>query len=112
MDQLLDILTWLAFAGGAFFLIAGGIGLIRFPDFYTRMHAAGMTDTMGAGLLLFGMVLQSGDALTSVKLVLIGFFIFFTSPTSTYAIANAAFSQGLKPIITDDPDEGDNSSKT
>ena len=112
MDQLLQILTWLAFAGGAFFLIAGGIGLIRFPDFYTRMHAAGMTDTMGAGLLLFGMVLQSSDVITSVKLVLIGFFIFFTSPTSTYAIANAAFSQGLKPIIADDPDEGDNSSKT
>jgi multicomponent Na+:H+ antiporter subunit G len=66
---------------------------------------------MGAGLMLLGMVLQSGDALTSVKLVLIGFFIFFTSPTSTYAIANAAFSQGLKPIVADDPDEGDSSSK-
>jgi multicomponent Na+:H+ antiporter subunit G len=108
---MLEILTWLVFASGAFFLIAGGIGLIRFPDFYTRMHAAGMTDTMGAGLMLLGMVLQSGDALTSVKLVLIGFFIFFTSPTSTYAIANAAFSQGLKPIVADDPDEGDSSSK-
>ncbi len=112
MDQLLDIVTWLAFVGGGFFLIAGGIGLIRFPDFYTRMHAAGMTDTLGAGLVLFGMVLQSGDALTAIKLVLIGFFIFFTSPTSTYAIANAAFSQGLKPIIADDNDEGDGSSKT
>jgi multicomponent Na+:H+ antiporter subunit G len=111
MDQILDILTWLTFAGGAFFLVAGGIGLIRFPDFYTRMHAAGMTDTMGAGLVLLGMVLQSGDVLTSVKLVLIGFFIFFTSPTSTYEIENDAFSQGLKPIIADDPDEGDNSSK-
>ena len=110
MDQLLHILTWLAFAGGAFFLIAGGIGLIRFPDFYTRMHAAGMTDTMGAGLLLFGMVLQSSDVITSVKLVLIGFFIFFTSPTATYAIAHAAFTGGLKPILHED--EGDGSSKT
>ena len=99
--QLLDILTWLAFLGGGFFIIAGGVGLIRFPDFFTRMHAVGMTDTLGAGLLLFGMILQSGDALTAIKLVLVGFFIFFTSPTSTYAIANAAFSQGLKPATVD-----------
>ena len=74
-----------------FFLIAGGVGLIRFPDFYTRMHAAGMTDTLGAGLLLIGMVLQSGDVLTAIKLIMIGFFIFFTGPTATYAIAHAAF---------------------
>ena len=79
IDQALDILTWLAFIGGGFFIIAGGVGLIRFPDFFTRMHAVGMTDTLGTVLLLFGMVLQSGDALTAVKLVLIGFFIFFTS---------------------------------
>lgn len=110
IDQALDILTWLAFIGGGFFIIAGGVGLIRFPDFFTRMHAVGMTDTLGTVLLLFGMVLQSGDALTAVKLVLIGFFIFFTSPTSTYAIANAAFSQGLKPL-TFENSEGD-SSKT
>lgn len=110
MEQVFEILTWLSFLIGGFFLIAGGVGLLRFPDFYTRMHAAGMTDTLGAALLLFGMVLQSGDPLTAVKLVLIGFFIFFTSPTSTYAIANAAFSQGLKPILHDDA--GDESSKT
>lgn len=101
IDQVLAILTWTAFLGGGFFFIAGGVGLIRFPDFFTRMHAVGMTDTLGAGLLIFGMVLQAGDGLTAIKLVLVGFFIFFTSPTSTYAIANAAFSQGLKPITTD-----------
>ena len=92
MDLALELLTWVSFLAGGFFLIAGGVGLIRFPDFYTRMHAAGMTDTLGAGLLLFGMVLQSGDALTAIKLIMIGFFIFFTSPTATYAIAHAAFT--------------------
>ena len=110
MDLALELLTWLSFLAGGFFLIAGGVGLIRFPDFYTRMHAAGMTDTLGAGLLLFGMVLQSGDALTAIKLIMIGFFIFFTSPTATYAIAHAAFTGGLKPILHED--EGDGSSKT
>ena len=110
MGLALELLTWLSFLAGGFFLIAGGVGLIRFPDFYTRMHAAGMTDTLGAGLLLFGMVLQSGDALTAIKLIMIGFFIFFTSPTATYAIAHAAFTGGLKPILHED--EGDGSSKT
>ena len=112
MDQVLNILAWFAFLGGGLFIIAGGIGLIRFPDFYTRMHAAGMTDTLGAGLLILGMVIQSPDVLTAVKLVMIAFFIFFTSPTSTYAIANAAYSGGLKPILSDEDDEGDDSSKT
>ena len=110
MDLALELLTWVSFLAGGFFLIAGGVGLIRFPDFYTRMHAAGMIDTLGAALLLFGMVLQSGDALTAIKLIMIGFFIFFTSPTATYAIAHAAFTGGLKPILHED--EGDGSSKT
>ena len=110
MDLALELLTWVSFLAGGFFLIAGGVGLIRFPDFYTRMHAAGMTDTLGAALLLFGMGLQSGEALTAIKLIMIGFFIFFTSPTATYAIAHAAFTGGLKPILHED--EGDGSSKT
>ena len=94
--------------GADFFLIVGGIGLLRFPDFYTRMHATGMTDTLGVGLMLLGMMMQAGLTLTAVKLAFIGFFIFFTSPTSTYAIANAAFSQGLKPkLANDDKVEGD-----
>ena len=104
IDQVLDILSWCAFLGGGFFLFAGGVGLIRFPDFYTRMHAAGLTDTLGAGLIILGMFLQAGVTLTAVKLVLIAFFIFFTSPTSTYAIANAALSQGLRPVLVEDED--------
>ncbi len=110
MYLALELLTWLSFLIGGFFLITGGVGLIRFPDFYTRMHAAGVTDTLGAALLLLGMVLQSGDVLTAIKLIMIGFFIFLTTPTATYAIANAAFTGGLKPILHED--EGDGSSKT
>lgn len=110
MDLALELLTWLSFLIGGFFLIVGGVGLIRFPDFYTRIHAAGVTDTLGAAPLLLGMVLQSGDVLTAIKLIMIGFFIFFTTPTATYAIANAAFTGGLKPILH--ADEGDGSSNT
>ena len=110
MYLALELLTWLSFLIGGFFLITGGVGLIRFPDFYTRIHAAGVTDTLGAALLLLGMVLQSGDVLTAIKLIMIGFFIFLTTPTATYAIANAAFTGGLKPMLHED--EGDGSSKT
>ena len=78
MDFVLHVLTWAAFVGGSFFLIAGSIGLLRFPDFYSRMHAAGMIDTLGAGLMLLGMIMQAGMTLTAVKLAFIGFFIFFT----------------------------------
>ena len=87
MDMALYVLTWASFLGGGFFLIVGGIGLLRFPDFYTRLHAAGMTDTLGVGLMLLGMMMQlpeAGLTLTAVRVAFIGFFmIFFTSPTST-----------------------------
>ena len=112
MDLFLYILTWIAFVGGGFFLISGSIGLLRFPDFYSRMHAAGMIDTLGAGLILLGMIMQAGMTLTAVKLAFIGFFIFFTSPTATYAIANAAFSKGLRPLLADQDEEEDTPSKT
>ncbi len=84
---------------GAFFVIAGAIGILRMPDFYTRIHAAGMTDTMGAEFILLGLIIQSGFTQTSLKLLLIAFFLFITSPTATHAIAHAAHLSGLKPKL-------------
>lgn len=98
----LEILSWVCLVTGAIFCVIGGIGLIRMPDFYTRMHAAGMTDTMGAGMILLGLMLQGGLSLVTVKLVLIGVFIFFTSPTATHAVAQAAQSSGLEPLSRDE----------
>lgn len=98
----LEILSWACLVTGAIFCVIGGIGLIRMPDFYTRMHAAGMTDTMGAGMILLGLMLQGGLSLVTVKLVLIGVFIFFTSPTATHAVAKAAQSSGLEPVSRDE----------
>jgi len=95
----LDIATALLLAAGSFFVLAGGIGMLRLPDFYTRMHAAGVTDTLGAELILVAMMLQTGLSLTTVKLVAILFFLFFTSPTATHAVANAAWTAGLKPLV-------------
>ena len=95
----LDIASAALMLTGAVFLMAGALGMLRLPDFYTRMHAAGVTDTLGAELIIIGLMLQSGWSLVTVKLALLGLFVFLTSPTATHATANAAYKSGLKPIL-------------
>jgi len=95
--MVLDVLSWITISAGAFFILAGGIGLIRLPDVFCRVHAAGLTDTVGAGLMLTGLMLQAGASLITVKLVLIMAFLVFTSPTASYALAHAALLDGIKP---------------
>jgi multicomponent Na+:H+ antiporter subunit G len=84
---------------GGFFGIVGGIGLLRFPDLFSRFHAAGVTDTLGAGLILIGLMLQAGWSLITIKLVLILAFGLFTSPTATHALAKAALHGKVKPLL-------------
>ena len=97
MEQWLDVVSGVLLAAGSFFIIVGAIGLVRLPDMFTRMHGAGVTDTLGAGLFIAGLMVQGGLTITTVKLLMIIIFLFFASPTSSYALANAALSQGLKP---------------
>jgi len=101
MSGLVDLLSWLCLVAGAVFCVIGAVGMIRMPDFYTRVHAASVTDTVGAGLLLAGMMLQAGFTLVTVKLVIIGLLILFTSPTATHALCKAALMRGLKPQLAD-----------
>jgi multicomponent Na+:H+ antiporter subunit G len=82
-------------AAGAFFVLSGGVGLLRFPDFYTRMHAAGVTDSAGAGLILLGLLLRVGDWQTAVRLLIIMFFMILTTPTATHVLAQAARRDGV-----------------
>ncbi len=107
IDLILEVLSWISILGGLFFMIVGTIGVVRMPDVYTRLHAAGMTDTMGAGLLLLGMCFQAGLTLVLVRLILIYAFLLFTSPISTHALASAALSGGLEPytVPADRPGE-------
>jgi multicomponent Na+:H+ antiporter subunit G len=99
MEQVVDILSWIMVLGGSFFLLVGAIGVLRFPDVYTRGHAAGITDTLGAILILFGLMLQSGFTLITAKLLLILLFLLFTSPAASHALGNAAWSSGLRPKL-------------
>ena len=123
-QQILDLLGWILLGTGSLLAVAGGIGLHRFPDLYSRMHAAGVTDTGGAGLVIAGLIVQSfalpvteadhvlfavagllvtkKALLLAVKLVIILFFLLLTSPTSTHVLARAALTAGIKPLLPPD----------
>ena len=93
MSAVVGVLVTACLAAGAFFALVGCVGLIRMPDLYPRMHAASVTDTLGAGLLVVGLMLESGPNLVSAKLMLLGLLIFLTSPTATHALAQAALTR-------------------
>ncbi len=99
MSLAVDIVSWILLASGAAFLIIAGIGILRLPDVFTRMHAAGIGDTLGASLIAAGLMVQSGFTLVTVKLMFVLLFLFFTSPTATHALAKAALSGRVKPLL-------------
>jgi len=100
-----DIIGLALLLGGCFFLIVGALGLIRLPDVYARIHSAGIIDMVGAGFVLVGLALYGGFTIVTLKLLLIIVFLFLTSPTATNALANAMFSDGVKPMLADEPEE-------
>ncbi len=100
--MIIDILSWICLLAGGVLGIIGGIGIHRFPDFYSRLHAAGITDTLCAMLILLGLGLQAGWSIAAFKLALIFLFLFFTSPTASHALANAALHSGLTPKLDRD----------
>jgi len=97
MAILADLMSWALVLGGCFFILVGALGLIRMPDIFTRLHAGGVMDTMGAGMLLAGLMFQTGLSLVTVKLALVLAFVWFSSPISTYALARAALKSGEEP---------------
>jgi multicomponent Na+:H+ antiporter subunit G len=99
MSAALDLASWILLVAGGLFCMVGALGLLRMPDFYTRLHAASVNDTLGAGLVLLGLMLQAGWTLVAVKLAIIGLLIFFTSPAATHALAKAALGRGLQPLL-------------
>lgn len=97
MSILADILSWIAILGGSVFLIIGAWGTVKFPDFWSRLHAVSVTDSAGMILLMLGMGIQAGFTLITVKLFIIAVFLFITGPTATHAVANAALVSGFRP---------------
>ena len=110
--DILDILSVALIGIGSLSLIIGALGVLLLPDVYTRMHAASITDTLGAGSIILGLILQAGLTLVAGKLFLILVYLFFTSPASSFALAHAALSSGVKPILNADLREDDRESSS
>ena len=102
MPVAVDIVSWVLILLGSFFAVVGGIGLVRMPDVYTRMHAASVTDTLGAGFLILGMMLQAGFSLVTLKLAFIFGLFFFFAPVVTHALAQAALHEEVEPMLAED----------
>ncbi len=92
-----DWLSLVLLIFGAFLMLGGSIGMIRLPDFYSRTHATGKTDTFGIILVLTGLAVHEGPTLSSVKLVIAILFVAVVNPTAVHALADAALRVGLKP---------------
>jgi multicomponent Na+:H+ antiporter subunit G len=97
IDIALDVLSWILLTLGGACVLIGGVGGLRLPSFYTRIHAASLTDTTATLLIFTGIMLQAGFSLATMKLLAIMLFLLLTGPTATYALANAALLSGLKP---------------
>jgi multicomponent Na+:H+ antiporter subunit G len=105
VDVVIDMASAAFLFAGSCLAVIGGIGLLRLPDFYTRLHGAGITDTAGAGLILFGLMLHAGLSLATLKLIMILVLLYLTSPASTHALAQSALTHGLKPLLAKREDE-------
>ena len=93
--NMVAVVGYVLMAAGAFFVLSGGVGLLRFPDFYTRIHAVSITDSAGAGLLLVGLLLQPSGWPTEIRLLIILLFLTLTGPTATHILAHAARRDGV-----------------
>ena len=98
LSFLFYIISWILLSSGSFFIITGAFGIYKFPEFWSRLQASSVTDSLGVYLILLGLAVQSGFTFVTVKLVIIGVFLFITGPTSTHALANAAFISGLRHV--------------
>lgn len=102
MEIVITILSGFCLLVGSFLCISGGIGLMRFPDFYTRVHAVGVTETLGTGLILIGLMLLSTSFLVIAKLLMILLLTLLISPTTSHVLVKAAMHNGLKPKLVSD----------
>jgi multicomponent Na+:H+ antiporter subunit G len=113
MEMFLQIVSWAMIGTGALAVLVGGVGVLRFPDVYSRLHAASVTDTMGAAMILGGLIVHEGLTLLAAKLALTLAFLLLTSPTASFTLAHAALTSGVKPLLHGEdrkqPDAGNDS---
>jgi len=99
VELALDIISGTLLSIGTIFCIVAGVGINRFPDVYTRMHAAGLSDTLGVLFILTGLGLQAESWSVVIKLVFVVIFLWISGPTATHALAQSAYAHGIEPIL-------------
>jgi multicomponent Na+:H+ antiporter subunit G len=102
VELLRDVLAGVLIVGGGIFVVIGAIGLNRMPDVFTRMHATSVSDTLGVGLMIAGMMVEAGFSLVSARLLFLLLFLWFTGSVATHALARAALAAGVKPVLAPD----------
>lgn len=117
MALAIEFLSWFFLLSGGAFCVIGGLGMIRMPDMFTRLHAASIIDTLGMGFIVLGLILQVGFTLVAAKLIIVAGLILLMSPVATHALAQAALHAGVRPKLSHDKTEGhiageDSSSKS
>ncbi len=110
MALLADVISWVFILAGGVLALIGGLGLLRLPDVFARMHGAGMIDTLGLAFILVGLMFQAGFSLITVKLILIIVFVLYTSPMTTHALARACLYGGVRPQAVQKDTSGEPSS--
>ena len=98
MEHFVPVLRDICLVIGAAAILTGSIGVIRFPDFYSRVHAAGLSETGGLGFIFAGLLIEAGFTLVSAKLLIILLFMVLTGPTASHALAKTAVHGGLVPL--------------
>ena len=100
MPLVLDIIAIISLSAGAAFFVAGTIGLLRFPDLYTRLHALTKADNVGLGLIVLGLAAQAGSIAAALKLVVIWMLVLLASSSASHLIARTALRNGIRPWTT------------
>lgn len=98
MSYVVEVLSWFCFIMGGFLCISGGVGMLRLPDFFSRVHASSVTESLATPLLLLGVALQTGWSLDTAKLLVVAGFVLMTNPTATHAMVKSALHDGQTPL--------------
>lgn len=99
LDAVLNLISIGFLLTGTFFFITATLGLVRFPDIFTRLHATGKGDTLGASLTLIGLVIHAGLTQEGIKILIMLIFMLTTSPVAAHAICRAIYVKGAKPWV-------------
>lgn len=107
MSLIIEWISGFFLLAGGFLCITGGVGLLRLPDFFSRVHAAGVTETLATPLLLFGLILQMELSLDTIKILMIMVLVLATNPTATHAMAKATLHGGLRPLVKENDNKNE-----